>query len=79
MTEKESKLTDIAWLAGIGLMLGYEIWTLTNKKKNDTLSESVWKASAKVPLVPYAIGLLTGHFVWQSKSIYDRYREEERS
>jgi len=46
-------------------LLGWEIYTLSNKEKNDTISETVWDWSKKMPLVPFSLGLLMGHFFWQ--------------
>ena len=55
--------TDKAWGVAVGGLCLYEAYTLFNKTPGDTLSESVWEISAKRPLVPLALGLVTGHFV----------------
>lgn len=55
--------TDKAWVVGVGGLLAYEAYTLFNGTPGDTLSESMWEVSAKRPLVPLALGLVTGHFV----------------
>lgn len=52
-------------ILGVALILGYEIWAIRRKEPGDTISEIFWKASRK-PLVPFALGLLCGHLVWQS-------------
>lgn len=43
----------------------YELVTLANRHPGDTISEIVWDATTKRPLVPFACGLLMGHFFWQ--------------
>lgn len=54
---------------GIALLLAYEYYALKTTQSGDTISEIIWKMS-KRPLVPFALGMLAGHFVWQSQSIY---------
>lgn len=58
----EGKLTDYVVGGAAVLLLAYEAWTLLNKKKGDTISESVWRATSRRPLVPFAFGMLMGHF-----------------
>lgn len=31
----------------------------------DTISEIIWNVTAKRPLIPFAFGLLMGHFFWR--------------
>lgn len=50
--------------ATVGLLL-YEGWTLINKRKGDTISESIWGSMKRHPLVPFGFGMLMGHFFWQ--------------
>ena len=59
--------TDIAVLVAIGLLLGWEAWTLANRRVGDTISESVWRASRR-PLIPFLAGLVAGHFFWQAQN-----------
>ena len=42
----------------------YEGIALTNAKTGDTISEIFWHLSQR-PLVPFAFGMLCGHFFWQ--------------
>lgn len=49
----------------VGGLVVYEFVTLSNDRPGDTISEIVWKAAAHRPLVPFAAGLLCGHFFWQ--------------
>jgi hypothetical protein len=45
-------------------VLAYEALALANRQTGDTISERVWRAS-EYPLVPFAAGLVCGHFFWQ--------------
>lgn len=56
---------ELTLLALGAAALGYEAWALVNRSKGDTISEIVWDATIKRPLVPFAAGLLMGHFFWQ--------------
>lgn len=76
MLPKGKKLTDSMWGAAITGLIAYEIYTLTNKEEDDTLSESIWRATAKQPLVPFLAGVLMGHFFWQSTGKYEELRDE---
>lgn len=49
-------------LAGLGV---YELVAL-KQSRGFTISELFWHAAYKHPLLPFALGLLCGHFVWQS-------------
>lgn len=53
------------FLGLVGGLVVYEIVTLRNKCDGDTISEIVWAATAKRPIVPFAAGVLCGHFFWQ--------------
>lgn len=57
-------LTDYVVGGTVILLLIYEAYTLANSKPNDTISESIWRASTNRPIVPFVGGLLCGHFFW---------------
>ena len=64
-------LICIFWL-GIGLVLTYEFFALSAEQRipHETISEITWRVSTKHPLVPFLMGILMGHFFWQSTSVY---------
>lgn len=57
----------IAIAAGLAL-LGYETYALVSRR-GITISEFIWSATARWPLIPFLFGLVTGllsgHFFWQ--------------
>lgn len=53
------------FLGLVGALVVYELVTLSNEHPGDTISEIMWEATARRPLVPFAAGLLCGHFFWQ--------------
>jgi hypothetical protein len=63
----------VNYLPWIGLvLLGiYEFWALASESKDPahqglTISEHIWNVTLKHPLVPFAFGMLMGHFFWQA-------------
>lgn len=67
----KDKTSAVVSVAALGL-LAYEIYTLANRKPGDTISETAWRA-CKRPLVPFTLGMLLGHWVWQSQDVYEDY------
>ena len=59
------------FLGLLGGLCAYELYTLANKCPGDTISEIVWTATHRRPIVPFAAGVLCGHFFWQRVS-HDR-------
>jgi len=55
-------MTGLAWLALIGaiLLVVYELIAVARHQL--TLSQMVWRASARYPVIPFGFGLLMGHF-----------------
>ena len=50
-------------LGGVVALFAYEFWAAANAKRGDTISEIVWRASAR-PILPFAFGVLMGHLFW---------------
>lgn len=57
---------ELAWFVGLTFFGLYEIYALVNRTPHDTLSEAVWRAIYRRPLISFLLGLVVGHFVWQS-------------
>lgn len=53
------------FLALVGGLVVYEVIALHNECEDDTVSEIVWSAIARRPIVPFAAGVICGHFFWQ--------------
>ena len=53
------------FLGLVGGLLVYEFVALRNECEGDTISEIVWTAASERPVVPFAAGVLCGHFFWQ--------------
>ena len=53
-----------AFLTLVGGLVVYELIALRNDCEGDTISEIVWHATTERPIVPFAAGVLCGHFFW---------------
>lgn len=60
-----TKRTTLAWLSAGCFLLAYEVLALVFHWQ--TLSGWMWAAAAAYPLVPFACGVLCGHFFWPRK------------
>lgn len=49
----------------VAAALAYEVFTLADKCEGNTISEIIWTTTAKRPILPFALGVLCGHFFWQ--------------
>lgn len=52
-------------LAVIVVLLGWEAYALGNRTSGDTISEIVWQATRRWPIIAFLAGVLCGHFFWQ--------------
>ena len=58
----------VAALSLSGAVLGYaEVRALLDGRKDDTISEFVWKANKQTTLLAFSFGVLCGHFFWQQE------------
>lgn len=69
--------TDRVLLGAVTGLLLYEGYTVFNKTKDDTESESIWRILPRRPIVPFVLGFTLGHFVWQSQDVYDAILKAE--
>lgn len=56
------------FLGLVALLVIYEVAALANGAAGDTISEIVWGVASKRPILPFAFGVLMGHFFWQKAS-----------
>ena len=64
MTHPEFNLSFfVIWITVLTL-IGYDIYIRIVKGKDATLSLTIYKWSKAYPIIPFAIGVLMGHFFW---------------
>jgi len=64
------RLFAIGLWVGVGLILAYEFYALS-LNQGVTISEIFWQIATVHPVLPFALGFLCGHFVWQSADVYE--------
>jgi hypothetical protein len=53
-------------LLAVCLLVGaYELYALLTPMDGDTISEIIWRIAKGYPILPFAFGVLMGHFFWQ--------------
>ncbi len=55
----------ILFLTLVGALIVYELVAVFDRQQGDTISEIVWTVTTRRPIVPFALGVLMGHFFWQ--------------
>lgn len=53
------------FLGLVGGLCVYEVVALGDQCEGDTISEIMWATATKRPILPFAFGVLMGHFFWQ--------------
>jgi len=53
------------FLSLVGGLVVYELVALRTKCAGDTISEIIWTATKRRAILPFAAGVLCGHFFWQ--------------
>jgi hypothetical protein len=51
------------WL--VGGLVAYELLALVNNRKHETISSIIRRYTTDRPMLPFAGGLLCGHFWWR--------------
>lgn len=46
------------------LLIAWDIYVATNKKKGDTISEVTLDFARRHPVIPFLLGVLCGHLLW---------------
>lgn len=66
--------TDTLVTVIILILLIWEVWTLMNSRKADTISETVWRAMLSRPLIPFLFGALVSHFIWIPNECWELFK-----
>lgn len=62
-------VTAIIMVATLVLLLAWDVYALVKQGGKVTISYIMAATSLKFPLIPFAWGLLTGHFFWPITSL----------
>lgn len=61
------KPRPVIFLVACVFMGGYELYALSTPAEGDTISEIMWRYARSYPILPFAFGVLMGHFFWQRR------------
>lgn len=62
MTPKMKTATGL--IACALVLIAWDVWLYLSPPKADTISRVIADASSEHPLLPFAFGVLAGHFFW---------------
>jgi hypothetical protein len=57
-------LTSYVMLGAAALLIAYDVYVAVNDTSGDTISEIITKHSLRRPIIPFAFGVLIGHWFW---------------
>lgn len=70
-TSKGDMVTLFVFLSLFGILMVYDIWTLTRRGYNTTVSWTIYQLARGWPAVPFAFGFLMGHLFFPQKPEVD--------
>lgn len=59
-------ITTIIMLAAIFILIGWDIFVAARPPEGDTISEIIRQSAFRHPIIPFAFGVLIGHFFWSN-------------
>lgn len=64
MLKTTAQITGLVCIACVLMLVVFDLWMAGNGTPGDTISEVVRSWSARHPVIPFAAGVLMGHFFW---------------
>ena len=61
------KSTVIFIVTSLVVIVAYDVWAVIAGGIESTISEVVWSWSIRRPIIPFAAGIVCGHFFWQTR------------
>lgn len=61
---KAAQITAWVCIAAVLLLAAYDIYLAANGVPGDTISEVMRTVARKHPIIPFAAGVIFGHFFW---------------
>jgi hypothetical protein len=56
-----TRATEILLIVGILIYAAWDIYAASNDTRGDTISEVIYNAAKRRPVIPFALGFLCGH------------------
>ena len=58
-------MTFAVIVGALVVLIAYDVYAAVRQAPGQTISEVIWHASLKRPVIPFAAGVLCGHWFWQ--------------
>ena len=65
------KLTIWIIISTLVILIGYDAFVVLTEGTEASISSIIIVASYELPIIPFAVGFLCGHFFWRMKSNKD--------
>lgn len=63
-------VTEYFLIASVVVWIIYDVYVFVFDRENDsTISEVMWRVSRDYPIVPFAVGVIMGHWFWPAECI----------
>lgn len=80
MSKRTRSATKLVIVVTIALLIAWDIFVAAEPQDGDTISELVLGFALKHPVIPFAFGVLMGHFFWpQEKSKITKHMEKDEA
>lgn len=57
-------MTGWVLIGAVVVLVGWELYTLRNNESDDEISAVIRRAAFRRPILPFAAGVLMGHWFW---------------
>ena len=64
MLKTTAQITGLVCIACVALLVVFDVWMAANSTPGDTISEVVRSWAQRHPVIPFAAGVVMGHFFW---------------
>ncbi len=61
-------LTMSVSLSILAIIIVYDVWTLSARGYNTTISWNLYAMAMRFPIVPFALGIVAGHLFWPNRA-----------
>ncbi len=65
--DKIKNITKVLLLIVLAALVGYDVWVMATVGQDASISKTIIDWGLNYPMVPFAFGVLIGHFFWQLK------------
>ena len=64
---KTKRITVAVLVLSVALLIGWDLVVICNETPGDTISEMLYSAARRWPIIPLCVGMILGHIFWAQK------------